>query len=155
MSYIDSSRGFCLGRRREDVHNSRSGDRVWCICIRSLWLDLLGNDFILTKTGLSQNLYVGHDLCVIPKNMHQNTQTGTVHRLFPTISYHSIFVLGAISFILRRPHFLLHIASINQSIGDWVKNLLPAFCRILQNNNLRPNPFQHLYSIRSFLYRIL
>ena len=47
VSYIDSSRRLHPRRRREDVYNRRPGDRVRSIRKRSLWLDLLDNNFIL------------------------------------------------------------------------------------------------------------
>ena len=45
-AYLDTSRGLCIGRWREDVHHCGTGDCVWCIRISSLRLDLLDYNIV-------------------------------------------------------------------------------------------------------------
>ena len=74
MSYIDSSRGNGARGWRKNVPNCRPSHRLWCICVRSVWLDLLDNHVVLTGVhrtplrNLSNNT-VGAN-CVRPKNGH-------------------------------------------------------------------------------------
>jgi len=49
VSYIDSSRRFCLRRRRKDVYHRWASDRVWRERQRGVRLDLLDYNIVLKK----------------------------------------------------------------------------------------------------------
>ena len=71
MSYIDSSRGICLGCWSKDVYHRRVCDCLWHSSQCSLRVDLLGDNIVLTVKPDSQR----YPVLVIPE---KETNIGSV-----------------------------------------------------------------------------
>ncbi len=80
-SYLHTSRRVCPGRRRKDVYDCRTGNRVRCECKRSLWPDLLDNHIVLiVGNGLNRSICGMHKCIPYIKRLDQIGQAFLYNR---------------------------------------------------------------------------
>jgi len=71
-----------LWHRGEDVHHRRPGDRVWCICICDIWLDLLDLGHIVKSRPLACFFICAYSVMLDPMTLsRKETDKGVRIRL--------------------------------------------------------------------------
>ena len=63
-SYLTTSRRVYSGRRREDVHHRRPGDRLRGVSQRGVWADLLDLDNDVKRGPHERSSFVVHPNCL-------------------------------------------------------------------------------------------